>query len=118
MAEMKFLRCVLGRGRGHFRSFVRSLVGYFVLVPVMWSAEPPGGLSGQPLAPLSGPQGATLFTLMSPQATGVLTENKYADPKMWAERHHELELGAVGTGVAIGDYDNDGKPDLFGNSKT
>jgi len=70
------------------------------------------------LAPRSGPRGATLFRALPAQETGVVTENRYADPKMWAERYHELELGAVGTGVAIGDYDNDGRPDIFVVSKT
>ncbi|HVU25710.1 MAG TPA: FG-GAP-like repeat-containing protein [Opitutus sp.] len=59
-----------------------------------------------------------MFTVMPPQETGIVTTNDYADPRMWAERHHELELGAVGTGVAIGDYDDDGRPDIFVVSKT
>ena len=59
-----------------------------------------------------------MFKTLSPQETGIVTENNYADPKMWAERYHELELGAVGTGVAIGAYDGDGKPDIFVVSKT
>jgi enediyne biosynthesis protein E4 len=82
------------------------------------AAEAPGGISEQPLAPRSGPRGATMFKVLSAQETGIVTENRYSDPKMWAERHRELELGSVGTGVAIGDYDNDGRPDIFVVSKT
>ena len=81
-------------------------------------AEARAGLTATPLAARSGPRGATLFKALAPAETGVVTENRYADPKMWAERYHELELGAVGTGVAIGDYDGDDRPDLFVVSKT
>jgi len=50
--------------------------------------------------------------------TGIVTENAYADPTMWGERNREFKFGAIGTGLAIGDYDNDGRPDLFVVSKT
>ena len=82
------------------------------------SAGPAAGITETPLTPRSGPRGATMFKVMAPAETGVVTENRYADPKMWAERYHELELGAVGTGVTIGDYDGDGRPDIFVVSKT
>jgi hypothetical protein len=69
-----------------------------------------------------------MFTELPPGQTGVVTENNYADPvatsggrtdpRIWADRIHEFDVGAVGTGVAIGDYDGDGLPDLFIVSKT
>jgi len=59
-----------------------------------------------------------MFTEMPADQTGVVTENKYADPKMWWELYHEFEVGEIGTGVAIGDCDGDGKPDIFVVSKT
>ena len=93
-----------------------------------WAADTTGGIAEFPLAPRSGPRGATMFKVMLPQETGVVTENNYADivathagykdPRMWADRYHEFDVGAVGTGVAIGDYDNDGRPDIFVVSKT
>nr|WP_193372203.1 FG-GAP-like repeat-containing protein [Opitutus terrae] len=59
-----------------------------------------------------------MFTRLMPERTGVKTENRYADPEMWARRYQEFLFGAVGTGVAIGDYDGDGRPDIFAVSKT
>ncbi len=77
-----------------------------------------GGIEEQPLAPRSGPRGRTLFVTIAPEDSGVRTENKYDDPEMWGRLSREFDLGAVGTGVAIGDYDNDGRPDIFVVSKT
>ena len=76
------------------------------------------GIVAQALAPRSGPRGKTMFVKLSPDITGVRAENNYDDPEMWGKRSRELEIGAIGTGVAIGDYDNDGRPDLFIVSKT
>jgi hypothetical protein len=69
-----------------------------------------------------------MFTVLAPEVTGVVTENLYADPvansggrtdpRLWADRVHEFDVGAVGTGIAIGDYDGDGLPDIFVVSKT
>ena len=77
-----------------------------------------GSIEERPLAPRSGPRGKTLFTVVPPEESGLRTENKYDDPEMWGRLSREFDLGAVGTGVAIGDYDNDGLPDIFVVSKT
>ncbi len=82
------------------------------------AAASSGSLDTQPLAPRSGPRGATLFSIVAPEASGVLAENKYNDPEMWGRRSREFDLGGIGTGVAIGDYDGDNRPDLFVVSKT
>jgi hypothetical protein len=37
---------------------------------------------------------------------------------MWGRRYREFSLGAIGSGVAIGDVDGDGRPDVFLSSKT
>lgn len=58
-------------------------------------------------------RGPTLFTTLEGSDTGIVTDNRYDDPRIWAERYNEFPVGAIGTGVAIGDYDGDGLPDLF-----
>ena len=42
-----------------------------------------------------------MFVQLPPEATGVRTENRYADPKMWGERYLVFSTGAIGTGVRI-----------------
>ncbi|HEY1848012.1 MAG TPA: VCBS repeat-containing protein, partial [Opitutaceae bacterium] len=59
-----------------------------------------------------------MFAQLPAEVTGVRAENRYDDPRMWGVLNHEFEVGAIGTGVAIGDYDGDGLPDLFVVSKT
>ncbi|PTY02894.1 RNA-binding protein [Opitutaceae bacterium EW11] len=59
-----------------------------------------------------------MFVVVAPEESGVRTENNYNDPEMWGRRAREFDLGGIGTGVAIGDYDGDGRPDLFVVSKT
>ncbi|HUG10183.1 MAG TPA: VCBS repeat-containing protein [Opitutaceae bacterium] len=77
-----------------------------------------GSIVESALAPRSAPRGATLFTVLDAATIGIVAENKFADPEMWGERYHEFTLGLVGTGIAIGDYDGDGRPDVFVVSKT
>ncbi len=95
-------------------TFSRLLLAALLLA----QASATENLAEQPLAPRSGPRGATLFVQLPPEQTGLVTENKYDDPEMWGRRYREIELGAIGTGVTIGDYDNDGRPDVFVVSKT
>ncbi|MBE2215697.1 MAG: CRTAC1 family protein, partial [Opitutaceae bacterium] len=83
------------------------------------STDPaPAGLESRPLQAPSHALGSTLFATLDAPAIGIITENRYADPDMWGERYQEFALGAIGTGVAIGDFDNDGSPDVFVVSKT
>lgn len=57
------------------------------------------------------------FTLLDPAFTSVTAANDYADPAMWRERYAAFAHGSLGTGVAIADYDADGRPDIFIVSK-
>jgi hypothetical protein len=82
------------------------------------AADSPAGITSSLLAPRPLRRGATMFMEVSPQESGVITENNYDDPRMWGELYHEFEIGEMGTGVAIGDYDGDGRPDIFVVSKT
>ena len=87
-------------------------------LPFTWAGEPAGALSETPLAAPSRATGRAMFTELPREQTGIDAINHYADPGMWAERYQELAYGAMGTGVTIGDYDNDGRPDVFVVSKT
>jgi hypothetical protein len=100
-------------------ALIATLTAFTVLAgPGDPAADPAGSITSKPLAPRAFPRGRTLFTLLSPDETGVHTDNPYDDPKMWGELYQEFEFGAIGTGVAIGDYDGDGRPDIFVVSKT
>jgi hypothetical protein len=95
------------------------LLACAVLVPAaMAQADAASALKLRPLAPRSQRTGATMFTELRPEQTGIVTENRYADPRMWGDLYHEYQVGEIATGVAIGDYDGDGRPDLFVVSKT
>jgi hypothetical protein len=78
-----------------------------------------GTITERPLAPRAFPRGKTLFTELSPQATRASrSRTSTTIPRMWGELYHEFDLGAIGTGIAIGDYDGDGRPDIFVVTKT
>jgi len=96
---------------------VLTVVGAVLALPI-YPAKAENQIVERPLAPRSGPRGATLFQNMGPEQTGIVTSNPYDDPRMWGDLYQEFVYGSIGTGVAIGDYDNDGRPDLFVVNKT
>lgn len=102
-----------------FPLFTWCVLSLFILPQGLMSAESSApGIVEQALGPRSGPRGHTLFVQLAPEQTNVVTENNFSDPEMWGKRYREVELGGIGTGVTIGDYDGDGRPDLFIVSKT
>jgi hypothetical protein len=103
------------------RRFARLCTAFLALSPALAGrAQPSPGLTEKPFAARSvAPAGSNkLFTLLPPEQTGVLARNHYDDPRMWNEKYLEFTVGAIGTGIAIGDYDNDGRPDIYVVSKT
>ena len=84
--------------------------------PVLPGAAP-GGAAGslveKPFATRPGRQGKTMYAELPPERTGVVTENPYNDPRMWEGPYLQFATGPIGTGLTIGDYNNDGRPDLF-----
>jgi enediyne biosynthesis protein E4 len=64
-------------------------------------------------SPVTTPGRAPRFTPVPSSASGLSLINAYDDPRMWAERFQEHAFGSIATGVAVGDFDRDGLPDLY-----
>ena len=99
------------------RAALVTLLGALLLAGAR-AAETGEGYTSRPLAPRPHPPGRTMFTALPPAETGVTVVNAYDDPRMWGDLYHEFDLGALGTGIAIGDYDGDGRPDIYVVTKT
>ncbi len=71
-----------------------------------------------PLQPrMAAPAGTKPFQILTPADTGVNVPNVFNDPRMWGNRFRELTLGAVETGIAVGDFFHDGRLGIFAISK-
>lgn len=100
--------------------FLALLAVIGVVPPSYGDAALPPSPSVQiaPLAPRTTREpSAKRFTRLAPEDSGLTAANRFDDPRMWGERFRELTLGAVETGVAVADFDRDGRPDIFAVSK-
>ncbi len=89
---------------------VASVLVWMFAGLVVWSAEP--APSGIIISPLKIPAtGRTGFTLLRPEETRVTFANSLDE---WASATNRVLNN--GSGVAAGDYDNDGRTDLFFSS--
>ena len=69
-----------------------------------------GTIESRPLASPAVGRGGPLFTALTPQQTGVRFENRFD----WLNPRRNLyQHGYAGGGVCAGDYDGDGRPDLY-----
>lgn len=94
------------------------MLGLVACIGAMALGADDAALERRPLEPRSRGTGATLFTTVPSGESGIESSNPYDDPVMWGRRYREFSLGAIGSGVAIGDVDGDGRPEVFLANKT
>ena len=104
-------------------SLLRSVFVFAVVLhgfggAVAGRADDSIGIQRTPFASPSQPAGKTLFTRLDDAAVGLPVQNPYDDPSMWSGRYREYMGGGMGSGVAAGDFNGDGKVDLYVSTKT
>ncbi|GAB5559728.1 MAG: VCBS repeat-containing protein [Synoicihabitans sp.] len=70
-------------------------------------------LFARALAPRSGDGTTMHFTAIPSAVSGISGENPYDEGSMWSSKYTEFQGGAIGTGIAAGDVDGDGRVDLY-----
>ncbi len=57
--------------------------------------------------------GDPLFVEMDAARTGIDFESRFENPELWRTLWRQYFIGSIGSGIAIGDVDGDGLPDIF-----
>ena len=96
----------------------RTTIVFAGMLALQLSAEQTEDLVSEAFSAPSIATAPTMFATLEPERTGITAVNAYDDPRMWWALYREFSLGAIGTGVAIDDYDSDGRPDVFVVNKT
>lgn len=97
------------------RGGVLSPIVFIASLGAAWAGPP---VQVEPLVIAPVPPGTPLFSPIEPASSGLAAANPFDDPAMWRQRYAEFSGGPVGTGVAVGDFDRDGRPDLYVVNKT
>src|SRR6185503_3553924 len=90
---------------------MKTAIAALALLPALViGAELPKGIKADSLRPPTKPAGQTLFTRLDTTETGIDVTNKMnVDHPMSYLYHSGMTTG----GVAIADFDGDGRPDIF-----
>lgn len=95
-----------------------AVAAVLLFVPPLLPAQAPAGLQRLAWNLPAATVGPTLFTRLDATTTGLVVANLYDDPAMWGKRYREFMGGGMGSGVAAGDFDRDGRVDLYVSTKT
>lgn len=116
---MRSFRYAPKRGENAKARLKRALAVSFAFLSCARAQISDGILESVPLdMSLSETNSQTLYQELNPENTGMANfENNFESPRIWGNHWRTYLFGAIGTGVAIGDVDADGKPDVFVVSK-
>ena len=81
------------------------------------AASPEHAPASVPFQQRTSAEPRTLFSLVPAEQTGIAAMNKYDEAFEWGDKFVEFNNGSLGTGIAIGDIDNDGRPDVVVSNK-